>query len=236
LSEDEPDIVRCMLQYLYTSDYKLDTPFLTLQDMSIGGKSQTTLSCALITHAKVYIMADRNDIPGLKVLAKLRYTREVSFQWTKPTFITSLGLIYENTVPSDSARSMALTTICANIKVLQGRSDWVELLRNNADIACDVLDAILNQPAPRPLFSPTLMPGPHMMRCTKCYNLPGQGSQGVPGGYGPGRETRETSCPTCSTVHRATIVTSGPVPTRSPMNSSSTFTFGYPSTDESSRQ
>ena len=46
------------------------------------------------SNTKVYIFADKYDIPGLKELAMVKYEKAVSNEWNYPSFASSLELMY----------------------------------------------------------------------------------------------------------------------------------------------
>lgn len=111
---------------------------------SIFGSPLTPEQRDLITHAKVYILAEQYDIQPLKHLAKTKYEVIVSAVWNSPSFTESLLIIYDGTPESvhpDMLRALVLSTAGKNSKELMDRGEFVALCRERRDIATDILKA-----------------------------------------------------------------------------------------------
>jgi hypothetical protein len=96
----------------------------------------------IMAHASVYILAEQYDIAGLKSLALGKYASLIPTAWKSPYFIPSLKLIFENTPTlstPDSLRLVAARAAAEHAKELLDRTDFLELLNENGEIAIDIL-------------------------------------------------------------------------------------------------
>jgi hypothetical protein len=156
LEDDEPDIVRNMVTYLYTTKYD-DHRFENIGEAATGtnrNKTEKKSSVgtlenlyspnSLTTNAKMYIIADKNEIEALKKLASEKYKDVVPSCWNSVAFIESARLIYENTVETDRVLKEVIAQIAAdNIKTLLGMGEFIELLNCFGDLAIGVLKRVV---------------------------------------------------------------------------------------------
>ncbi|KAF8853777.1 hypothetical protein BDZ45DRAFT_64972 [Acephala macrosclerotiorum] len=125
----------------------------------LGPRSATTsmqepptedLSKGLITAADVYIVADKYDVEGLKVLACNKYKALCGYYWNDEHFIESLSLIFDNTPDTnetDMLRVVALNAAVLHAKELLGKESFQELCQCRGDIATAVLIASFEKPS-----------------------------------------------------------------------------------------
>jgi hypothetical protein len=124
LMDDEPNILKCFLSFLYQGDYDYDTQVNDL----------------LLVHAKVYIMADKYDMHPLKVLAATKYKLVVTLDWRKSAFLDSARLLYSETVDSDrQLRDVIAQTAKTHLCELLKQDEFVSTLRSHIDMAVDIL-------------------------------------------------------------------------------------------------
>jgi len=132
LEEEEPPIVERMVQFMYNRDY------------SDADGSDATKDRLLI-NTKVYIIADKFDIPGLKLAAKEKYQEAKLIEWNCPSFFESLKLMYENTLATDRLlKEVAIEVVAKHVKELVDREEFGSLCKESGEIAFDVLKASLN--------------------------------------------------------------------------------------------
>lgn len=176
LDGNEPDIVECMLKFMYNQDY-LDgrDSVITSAGPPVAKKTKTTRSSlasttatsdlaeifivegSLLTNTKVYIIGDQLQIPDLKILAKEKYKEVVSAGWNSAAFVASLKLLYEETMETDRLlKDIAIETAGKHVRDLCGRDDFVALCKESGDIAFDILRA-------------SLPVEPPVKACTDCY-------------------------------------------------------------------
>lgn len=102
---------------------------------------------ALITNAKVYIIAEQYDIQPLKHLAKKKYQDIIPATWNSSSFVESLRIIYDGTPDSsqvDMLRELALNTAGRHAKELMDRGEFLTLCKDRGEISVEVLKASLN--------------------------------------------------------------------------------------------
>jgi len=123
LPDDELRIVSHMYEYLYTSDYNISPNTIQRpqsppnpakrrkcssgavvpkkKKTNASTNSESTYAESLITHTKVYILADKYDITPLEELSAQKYKSIAPTHWETPSFAESIGLLYENTMTAD---------------------------------------------------------------------------------------------------------------------------------------
>jgi len=134
--DDEPEIIEKEIKFLYERDY-CDGSSLDVKEDSKAINDQKTasafnfantsndsvernaLSEPLITKTKLYITADKYDIPALKELANIKYVAAVSVHWNSPSFTASIELIYKETPESDHLlKDVAISAAASHINEL----------------------------------------------------------------------------------------------------------------------
>ncbi len=97
----------------------------------------------LIINAKVYIIADKYDIPALKGVAVRMYKDAVIDRWNSPSFPASARLVYDNTaVEKDKLRGTIVEVALENLVGLTSREDFLALLQKNGEMAKDIIVAL----------------------------------------------------------------------------------------------
>jgi len=129
LEEEEPPIVERMVQFMYNRDYS-----------DVDGSDAT--NGRLLTNTKIYIIADKFHISGLKLAAKEKYQEAGIAEWNHPSFSESLKLMYENTLPTDRLlKEVAIEVAAKHVKELLDREEFASLCKESGEIAFDVLQA-----------------------------------------------------------------------------------------------
>ncbi|TAQ87236.1 hypothetical protein B7494_g4422 [Chlorociboria aeruginascens] len=94
---------------------------------------------ALLFNTKVYIIADKYDIPVLKTLAKAKYERSIISHWNTPTFSEAAKLLWENTMDDDRLlRNVVIDAATANLDDLLDRGEFKELLVWDGQFGLDI--------------------------------------------------------------------------------------------------
>ena len=97
--DDEPQSVFNMLKFLYTYNYddcRDDGPNDAASNSTDNSTSNVSLIepfSALVTNVKAYVIAEKNDIPAMKKLAKKKYEEIVPDGWNSVSFVESLDYI-----------------------------------------------------------------------------------------------------------------------------------------------
>lgn len=153
LSADELSVVRAMIRYLYTDDYEDAPPDLDAaeaepeDEFSFGVSSQAaTLSSVeneafpLLFNVKMYVIGDKYDIPGLRVLATEKYQTCVDSNWNSSMFSQSAQYLWDNTMETDRPlRNAVATAAHTSLEELLDRGEFGDILKNNASFCFDVL-------------------------------------------------------------------------------------------------
>jgi len=75
-----------------------DDPF---EFPSIPDQEPRTEQPYLVTHAKVYAIAEKYGIYGLKSLARRKFASQAALHWSSSEFAEAMGDVYETTVDRD---------------------------------------------------------------------------------------------------------------------------------------
>lgn len=95
---------------------------------------------ALLFNAKVYIIADKYMIPGLKELANEQCVKSVKEHWNTPEFSEAAELLWENTAESDKlSRDAVVTAAATHIDGLLDRGEFVAFMSTHGDFAVEVM-------------------------------------------------------------------------------------------------
>ncbi|KAH6624040.1 hypothetical protein B0J18DRAFT_409543 [Chaetomium sp. MPI-SDFR-AT-0129] len=95
---------------------------------------------------RLYFMADKFDVPALKLLARDRFYRAAEFSWfDHPCFPAVVDELYTGTPPSDLAlREIVCRLVGCNIHSQAQRSRLDEVMRKHGDFAVGVLNYFIN--------------------------------------------------------------------------------------------
>jgi len=129
LEDQEAGVVDSMIQFFYHRDYSLSTV-----DISEG---------KILGHAKVYVIADRYNIPDLKLAAMKKYQAVEPIEWNSTSFSASIQLVYESTLEPDALRAVIAKAAASHMKELVNRGEFVALCKRNGEVAFDILKASL---------------------------------------------------------------------------------------------
>jgi len=158
LQDDEPEIVKLLIDFLYTGNFDISTDEQvekvetnkgdgssnvtdTLQDDENSGSGSSE---DLITAVKVYIIADKYDIHPLKLLSKTKYEALLPSHWNSSAFIDSLKLIFDETTENDRLlKDVVVDFAGGKSRELMERSEFVNLLKDNAEMAVEIFKASL---------------------------------------------------------------------------------------------
>lgn len=161
LPDDELLVVAAMIRYLYTDDYDDTAGVSNIRsgmklDMLHDTKASTELfdiepfpeppdsSPAMVFNVKVYIAADKYDIPGLKALAAQKFLDVAIEFWNSVEFSEAAQLLWDNIVASDRLLKDIVVGIASdNIRTALDRGEFVELLSSRGELCLEVLNKVL---------------------------------------------------------------------------------------------
>ena len=132
---------------LYDSGYLDDTelnkdklpPWIT--EYREHTKSPISIFISLL----VYLMADKYDVPALKLLAKDRFTRTVESNWlTYDDFPAAVDRLFEQTIPDDPLRIFICELIVCQYHVDSGlRARMKPVMEKHSGFAVGVLEKMI---------------------------------------------------------------------------------------------
>lgn len=148
MNDDEPSIVRKMMDFLYTLDYDDLSPPSVMAEVAEQQQQapESDLGSFLLVNAKVYFIADKYELKGLKGLACTKYQRVLLNTWNAPIFIESACHVLENTMETDQLlRDVIVQVASDHAKELLNRGEFVEMLKNHGDIAAGILRKVVDR-------------------------------------------------------------------------------------------
>lgn len=149
LVEDDPTIVKLMLHYFYWGDYdasshgtaepdpttSVPSGVVRMGRRDVCGHNYYYEDCpycpetryfieedceALVIHAKMYAIAEKYNIIGLKQLAKERFEPECEYFWNHSEFPIAANIVYDSTPENDKGlRDIVVKTIVSHMELLQ---------------------------------------------------------------------------------------------------------------------
>ncbi|KAK2761427.1 BTB/POZ domain-containing protein [Colletotrichum kahawae] len=139
LPDNEPAIVDMMVQYFYRLDYRQppepeDDPSVTDQKQKSNQKAHS-----LLLHAKVYTLAEKYAIGGLKDLALSKFKTAAAQAWDTVDFLNAATEAYTSTVDSDRGMRDAAIEAFAKHKDLLGRNEVKTVIEGLGSFAFDLL-------------------------------------------------------------------------------------------------
>ncbi|KAK1711274.1 uncharacterized protein BDZ83DRAFT_119612 [Colletotrichum acutatum] len=113
LPDDEPCVVDMMMQYFYLLDYRqsLYTDSL-LQSPELEPSKAESITCLLL-HAKVYTIAEKYAVDGLKDLAVAKFKDAAAQAWEPNDFLCAATEAYTSTIDTDRGFRDAVIEIFA---------------------------------------------------------------------------------------------------------------------------
>lgn len=147
-----------MLLYLYTGDY--DDQVASFETYRIGGPGtemalwQSTssngmnspdgamekTSVRMMNDVRVYAIADKYVIPGLKELAKTKFANLAFSTELVLRFPTVIYEIYDTTPPEDRGLRDIVTDICClSVQEIVRHNEWSDAVRTHVDFVFDLL-------------------------------------------------------------------------------------------------
>ena len=151
---DEPNIVDKMLQFVYQKEYD-DERFVsqepfdghrTTQETSHDNLNTSHNEKSLLINVKVFVIADKFDIFGLKEIATSKTKTLLSKSWDTQSFPLSVDLLYGNTQRNDRLlRDAFATAIFEDINKLVEMDGFMRIMQNYGGLAVDVLKITLRE-------------------------------------------------------------------------------------------
>ncbi|KAK7177377.1 BTB/POZ domain-containing protein, partial [Paraphaeosphaeria sporulosa] len=124
--KDDVRVVEAMLHFMYTFDYE-----------AIGDAENSP--SPMVFNVKVYSIAEKYDIPALKLLAKQKLQKTAEICWDMDDFPHAVAEIYASTPSADqSLRQLSTEISCDHIKQLLAKQGFRDVLDEAVGFASDV--------------------------------------------------------------------------------------------------
>ncbi|ODM20083.1 hypothetical protein SI65_05069 [Aspergillus cristatus] len=166
--DEEPALVKQMVEYFYTLDYQIpgngeNTPSQPKREESPGDADEFLESSKpprepvptfdpLCFHILMYSLADRMFIRGLKILSQQNVERELVQQLDAALFPQAIVEIYNSTPPEDRGlRDLAIQYTMKNLTSLRSKGQGAvaafedSLLKSAPQFSYDLLVAVMNK-------------------------------------------------------------------------------------------
>ncbi|KAI9809482.1 MAG: hypothetical protein M1826_003896, partial [Phylliscum demangeonii] len=164
LDDDELPLVRRMIDFLYKLDYSDEgeppNPSSEYEDGAVIRESPPTdlLECSALTvHARMYAIADKYQIPGLKDLSKRKFSTTVTDKWNNESFSHAVRVVYNSTPQNDRGlRDVVARIGREHIHALRDRGEFKCVLREVNDFTLNVLNLAVNDLPTRILPAPAV--------------------------------------------------------------------------------
>ncbi|CZR56333.1 uncharacterized protein PAC_06221 [Phialocephala subalpina] len=131
LSASEPDIVDCMIRFLYTNDYSYTEKAESVPVANTGFFHRIYSGETLVTNAKVYVLAEFLDLPALKKTAAEKFASHLAREGLSPGFTESLRIMYSETPESDrDLKDLALGYALQHAAGLLEREDFAAFCKD----------------------------------------------------------------------------------------------------------
>ncbi|KAK3901776.1 BTB/POZ protein [Staphylotrichum tortipilum] len=107
--------------------------------------SHVQMELELFLPVRLYVMADKFDVPALKLLARDRFYRAAELSWrVADCFPEVVDELYTNTAPTDLAlREIVCRLVGASIKDAEQRGRMEEVMKKHGDFAVGVMNYML---------------------------------------------------------------------------------------------
>ena len=163
LPEDDYHEVACLIQYLYTGDFALGSTDERPEPYKGDQSGQFA--------ARVYVLADKYQIEGLKTVAAHKIIGLCNDQLLVRAFLKAAQVIYDNTASSDQIFRKQFKEAIKEVFIVKGgeQGDLAaaikEILTGGGEIAFDIFDAqraalFLPPPISTPLVDRSRVPAP----------------------------------------------------------------------------
>jgi hypothetical protein len=162
LEEEDPQIFERVVKFMYTSDYSNSLDSATTATAVTASTNSGTVPRDLIVHTRVYISAEKWDIPALKNLAAKKFEDALLLEGETSSFAESLRLMFEETPENDRLlKDVALKFAGNNYKELISMGEFKAMCKKNGEVAIEVLTAVATAAAASSLslsfYCPCLM-------------------------------------------------------------------------------
>lgn len=126
---DVPEIVELMIEYFYHFDY-----LRTATTVSLSGQR------SLIKHAKVFAMAIKYQVDGLRALALQKFQQAALHEWNSDDFAQVVHIVYTSTPDHvRELRGIVATTIYDHFRDLKDKEELEVVISGLGDLSYSLL-------------------------------------------------------------------------------------------------
>lgn len=134
LTDDDPHAIDCMLQFFYHLNY--DAP--EFGPVAEGANLDSPLE--LVLHARIYAVAEKYMVDGLKAVAMEKFEKATASGWNKHDFLEAARETYTSTIDSDKGlRDIVVKVFHAHKLSLLDKEEAVQLLTEVPVLAVHLL-------------------------------------------------------------------------------------------------
>ncbi|KAK1657059.1 hypothetical protein BDP55DRAFT_699224 [Colletotrichum godetiae] len=127
-----------MIQYFYRLDYQQSLDFDNYSVLPDQPNNDTDLS-SLFLHAKVYAMAEKYGIGGLKDLSVTKFRTAAKTKWDVIDFLDAAGEAYTSTIDTDRGLRNVILEVFAEHGNLLDRDEAKSLVKRLGSLAYDLI-------------------------------------------------------------------------------------------------
>jgi hypothetical protein len=150
LPQEELEEITCMIHYFYHLDYE-ELEAKTTADLhgSLTEPPQDSLpspeSVSLVVNAKIYALAEKYLVPGLKALTARKFDIASAKLWDSDDFIEAVQEVYTSTIETDRGlRSIVLRTFHDHQQLIE-KSEVQGLVKQFGSLASDIVIHVWNK-------------------------------------------------------------------------------------------
>ncbi|KAI0184039.1 hypothetical protein EV127DRAFT_351381 [Xylaria flabelliformis] len=143
LPDDDPWAVKMMVHYFYHFEYDTQSVMESSQNSSeathdsFGEASQ--IPSSLVLHAKIYALAEKYNICGLKDFALQEFKAAAAEHWATPGFLEAAREAYISTIEADRGlRDIVVATFHRHSELLN-QEETLSVLKESGMLAYDLL-------------------------------------------------------------------------------------------------
>ncbi|KAE8446182.1 hypothetical protein EG329_012407 [Mollisiaceae sp. DMI_Dod_QoI] len=142
LPDDDPKIFDRLIQFLSKETFDDE-----------ASTNEVSEDSHLTIYTKVYVLAEKYDIPSLKELATSKFKKAVAPEWNPDSLATSLELMYTELPDSDlMLKKVAIEAASEHIGELVDRAEFESMCKKYPGVAFDIFKGFVASMHPRGKF------------------------------------------------------------------------------------
>lgn len=127
LPEDDSQIISRLIKFLYTGDFDNEPTW-------------GTVAPSVVTCTKMYIVADKFDVPALKTLTIKKFKDAFASDWDADSLCKSFELIHQHIPDTDTAlKEIAVEAASKHLSYLVKQVEFAAMCKADGELAFDIL-------------------------------------------------------------------------------------------------